>query len=423
MIRWLVILVMSNFCYSAFVIAEGDRIERFTALHSRYGAFLGLEEGAIFEEYVSELISEYEQFVATSGLNAPFRAENIPHYWVHAVLDAKLSPHIVEATKEFLRIGKAATEAETVAAFLLLDRLNQKEAVVNLWSDESSQMQFELLGRIFSGGSRYAEFATRIAGAVDSDIQVGNQVSPDSGFSLPMRLVVDYYLLDVIRENRDKYQELDKLISTLYLHTVADSIRGSINDDLLLSVHREFLAGKRDEHLSCSCRFEFAHTEVMARDFLNIGFGDCRVDRYRGLRTIFRYYPMLANQFLETLADSNKPEDLRVVLKFFDGPTFRSLDELPIVGKAVRTHLKSTKAEYLDGVQHWSITCAAFSEKDGGVDVPVSIKNSLAAETSSKLGTLRTEINRRCPRTFFSKSLEEAVRSMRPLVSGEPQQK
>jgi hypothetical protein len=173
------------------------------------------------------------------------------------------------------------------------------------------------------------------------------------------------------------------------------------------------LTGKHDEHLGCSFRFEFALTEEFARDLLRVDFSECRVDRYRGLRTVWCRYPEIANQFLETLADSEKQEDLRVVLKFFDGPIFRSLDDRPIVVKALKQHLKSTNAEFLVSRGDWSITCAAFSEIEGRIDVPIEVKRDLSADTVSKLDSICENINRRCPRTFFAKSLEEAILSMK----------
>ena len=412
-VPWVVFTFLLGTCWNTSLSANDDYVGRFTAFHSQYGAHLGLEEGVIFEEYAKELFFEHQRFEMNGGLDAQFLPQNIPNYWVHAVLVGELPPILVQQVVTFLREGKPTTTEEAIAAFILLDKMNLKETVVDIWSNQNPQMQFDVFGRLVGKGTRYAEFAPRIANSVDHDTQVGWQVSPDSGYSLSLRFVVECYLLDLIRADPVKYKKLETLISTRYLNNVAKAACNTIGYDTLAAIHQEFLTGKHDEHLGCSFRFEFALTEEFARHLLRVEFSECRVDRYRGLRTIWRRYPEIANQFLAMLAASDKQEDLRVVLKFFEGPIFRSLDDRPMVVKALTQHLKSTNAEFLAGRGDWSITCAAFSKSDQGVEVPIEVKRNLAADTVSKLDSICEIINRRCSRTFFAKSLEEAILSMK----------
>lgn len=413
LVRWVVSAFVLVACWNMVLIANDDNIGRFTALHSRYGAYLGLEEGAILEEYAKELFFGYHRFEMNGGLDAQFRPENIPYYWVHAVLGGELPSRLVQQATAFLRDGKPATNEETIAAFILLDKVNLKETVIDIWSDENSQMQFDVFERLIGGGDRYASFSGRLVSALDEQAQVGRQVTPDSGFSVPFRFVLDCYFLDLIRSNHARFQELDGLISTEYLHLVAKAVNGSISDNVLSTVQDEFLAGKHDEHLGCAFRFDFALTEKFAKDLLRVRFSECRIDRYRGLGTISLRYPLLANQVLGSLSTSDKQEDLRVVLKFFGGPTFRRLDNLPVVVDALTSHLEATNADYLTGVRQWPITCAAFSEIDGGVEVSLSVKRTISPSKLSKLESICEDINRRCPLTFFARSLEDAILSIK----------
>lgn len=409
---WVVSLTMVCTCLTTFITPKDGAIELFATFHSKYGAHLGLEEAAIFDAYAKQLVLEYQQFEKNGGFNKEFAPENIPYYWAHVVLSGELSPRLIQQAIAFLREGKSTTDEEKIAAFVLLDRVNLKGTVLDIWSDENPQVQFNLLERLFKKENRYADFAPTIAKAVNHDAQVGWQVSPDSGYSLPLGFVVDCYLLDLIRADPDQHAVLETLISTDYLRTVAKASCNTIGERTLLAIHQDFLAGKHDEHLGCSFRFDFALTEDFARDLLRLEFSECRIDRYRGLRTISRRYPDLANQVLSELATSDKLEDLAVVLKFFDGPIFRSLKDRPVVVTALRKHLHSTNPNFLTSRGFWLITSAAFSENDVGAYVPVEVKEHLAANTIAKLDSICEDINRSCPRTFFAKSLEEAILSI-----------
>lgn len=195
-------------------IANDDEIERFTALHSRYGAYLGLEEGATLEEYAKELFFGYQRFEMIGGLDAQFRPKNIPYYWVHAVLGRELPARLVQQATAFLQDGKPSTNEETVAAFILLDKVNLKDIVVDIWSNQNSQMQFAVFERLIGIGDRYASFSGRLVSAIEEQSQVGRQVTPDSGFSVSFRFVLDCYFLDLIRSDHARFQELDRLIAT-----------------------------------------------------------------------------------------------------------------------------------------------------------------------------------------------------------------
>jgi hypothetical protein len=387
-------------------------LDLFIALHSRYGANLGLREGEIFENFVVDLLNDYDDAKLNGELEQDLRPETIPIHWVHAIISDSSSIRISMQVKELILKhvdGARVNKSLLIAYFILLDATDGAKSVLEHWAKLTAQDQYEVFIRLIDRDENYMEFARYISATAHKEFVDVAAVPAGSG-SLPFRWFVDSYLLEIVRRDEHKLKEILGMIDDQEIQLVARASAGAISESEIQRTIQDFLKGKRDGVLSCLYRFDFAISDEITNLLMEKDFEFCHYRRSKALQRLSVRSPNIVFKELELLTVSGNKDDCRTVVEYYNGPRFVSLKDFPLVVRTVVSHIDSTQNVFeLTNILGWQITCAAFSSGNGRVVVAPEVLSKIRYDKQDQLEEIANEINKKCGITFHSRTLREAI--------------